>query len=141
MHVCGGVLCGTAAARCPLCLLTVLSFATSLKAAYCVLRASAPRSMGHNSPPLDPMSPHRCVLQTFRPSVTFNLTATDLLSSLLPLAVAVGGNLWIGGYRDARNPPWGMWSWSDGTNASNLNCGPPYGCGPWTPGQPKCVST
>jgi hypothetical protein len=88
-----------------------------------------------------PYAPTSCILQKFRPSITFNLTATDLLSSLLPLAVAVGGNLWIGGYRDASNPPWGLWSWSDGTNASNLNCGPPSGCGPWTPGQPKCVST
>ena len=73
--------------------------------------------------------------QTTRPTPG----APDLLSALLPLAREFGDGVWLGGYRDGTAPPFRTWLWTDGTNASNLNCGA-YGCGPYYNGQPKCVT-
>ena len=64
--------------------------------------------------------------------------ATDLLSTVYWLALVAARGLWLGGYRDSANPPFREWYWSDGTNASNLNCGT-AGCGPWAGGEPKYV--
>ena len=57
-------------------------------------------------------------------------------SSLLGAAYAASAAtyVWIGGCRTGSVGTAG-WSWVDGTDASNLNCGS-IGCGPWTSGGP-----
>ncbi len=67
-----------------------------------------------------------------------NATATDMLSSLLRLINGSNAGWWIGGWRDASNPPFFGWQWSDGTPADNLNCGS-AGCNVFLAGQPKYV--
>ncbi len=65
--------------------------------------------------------------------------ASDLLSAAYQLAIVGNAAVWLGAYRDlGAAVPYVGWSWVDGTNASNINCGA-VGCGPWSPGLPKCV--
>jgi hypothetical protein len=64
---------------------------------------------------------------------------SDLLSAAAWMGLAVDlGPLWLGAYRDSNlsSPTFGWWSWVDGTNATNVNCGP-VGCGPYGPGEPE----
>jgi hypothetical protein len=62
---------------------------------------------------------------------------TDLLSTAAWMGLAVNlGHLWLGAYSDMSLSPFGVWSWVDGTNASNVNCGS-VGCGPYRLGEPK----
>jgi hypothetical protein len=61
----------------------------------------------------------------------------DLLSATAWMGLALNlGEIWLGGSRDMSNPPFGVWSWVDGTNASNINCGSP-GCGPYGLWEPR----
>ena len=61
------------------------------------------------------------------------LGGPDLLSAVPLISQEFGGSLWIGGYKD---PSTSTWAWTDGTSASNLNCGF-AGCGMFADGQPK----
>ncbi len=65
---------------------------------------------------------------------------SDLLSAAAWMGLALNlGHMWLGASRDMSNPPFGVWSWVDGTNATNINCGS-SGCGPYGPLEPKYVS-
>jgi hypothetical protein len=61
------------------------------------------------------------VLQFLLQTVPVTSIGKDLLSSAYRLTS--GRDTWIGGLRDASNPPHFGWSWEDGTLAANLNCG------------------
>ncbi len=78
----------------------------------------------------------RLTVQTSDPSVGPN--ATDLLSAAYQLAAVVNQALWLGASRDPSSPATQGWSWVDGTNASNINCGA-ASCGPWALSEPKYV--
>jgi hypothetical protein len=65
-----------------------------------------------------------CVMQMVKASAD----PSSLLGS-------VGKYAWVGGFRTGTVATAG-WSWVDGTNASNLNCGA-VGCGPWGPSEPN----
>ena len=81
---------------------------------------------------MNPTSPYH--LLTFAYTGAVNVSSgTDLLSVALR---AVGSpTIWVGAVHSASSGPTSGWSWTDGTPATNLNCG--VGCDAWVPGAPR----
>ena len=83
------------------------------------------------------MQGHSIVAVLVRPVTPVQMSRPQVgVGSLLGDAYQASAmaNVWIGGYRAGSIGTAG-WSWVDGTDASNLNCGS-IGCGPWTSGGP-----
>jgi hypothetical protein len=98
----------------------------------CVIRSSEDCASHSNC-----VMPRGCWGQMVDASMSRN--ASDLLSAAYQLAIVGNTAVWLGAYRDlGAAVPYVGWSWVDGTNASNINCGA-VGCGPWSPGLPKYV--
>jgi hypothetical protein len=80
---------------------------------------------------------HSIVAVLVRPVTPVQMSRPQVgVSSLLGDAYQASAmaNVWAGCYRTGSIPTAG-WSWVDGTNATNLNCGS-ASCGPWSPGNP-----
>jgi hypothetical protein len=63
--------------------------------------------------------------------------ANDLLNTGYRLAGGLASR--VGAVRDGTAPPFHVWTWDDGTNNSNINCGA-KGCGVWGGAQPSSTA-